>query len=123
MINKILYIALGGGLGAVSRYIIGSLDWLKTPGGFPVGTLSVNLIGCFLIGLIFAKFGMSPKWVSPLVIIGFLGGFTTFSTFGLESYWMLRDSKWLLLGSYVLISNIVGILLVFAGIKAGEFLN
>ncbi len=123
MINKILYIALGGGLGAVSRYIIGSWDWLKTSGGFPVGTLTANLIGCFLIGLVFAKFGMGPRWVSPLVIIGFLGGFTTFSTFGLESYWMIRDSKWLLLGSYVLISNIVGILLVFAGIKAGEFLN
>ena len=83
-----LYVFLGAGLGGVSRY--GLSTWLNgaaTLGKFPIGIFACNLIGCFLIGLVFAlQKESAPAWLNPLLVTGFLGGFTTFSSFGLDTF-------------------------------------
>lgn len=115
--SNILLIALGGGTGAAFRYVVSTLPMLRLSNGFPLGTLTVNLLGCFLIGLLYSRVVEWGEWVQPLILIGFLGGFTTFATFGLESYKMMTESKWILLSTYILVSNIVGFFLVFIGAK------
>lgn len=121
--EKIIYIAVGGGIGAVLRYLVGASAWLRMPNGFPLGTLVVNLLGCLLIGMVFARFAADHRWVHPLIMVGLLGGFTTFSTFGLESFQLYKNEWWLSLVTYVLISNIAGIALVFTGIRLGEIMK
>ena len=91
---KFLFIALGGGLGAVSRYCLTILvTRLAGMTGFPWGTWVVNVLGCLLIGLGYGFFA-TRHWVSePLrlfLIVGFLGGFTTFSSFAWENYDLAR---------------------------------
>ena len=96
MLLKILFVGLGGLSGAISRYLLSS--WIKDrfQSSFPYGTLTVNLVGCFLFGLIFygleRKQGLAPH-VKELILIGFLGSFTTFSTFGYETLEMLEKGR------------------------------
>lgn len=93
MIYNILAVAVAGGLGAVARYGLGSFIQRYFPSGFPGGTLVVNIIGCFLLGLI-ASVGLE-KFPNPnirlAVIVGLLGSFTTFSTFGFDTVSLMRD--------------------------------
>ena len=116
---KLVVIALGGAIGALARYGLGGLvqQSLKTA-SFPAGTLVVNLTGCLLIGfgggLIESRQMFSPD-VRAFVFIGFLGSFTTFSTFGLESFNLARDGQWLLAGANIGLSVIVGLAAVLAG--------
>ena len=83
--KQLLFIALGGALGAVCRFIISEATQRRWVNEFPVGTLTVNLIGCFLIGFLL-QLGSQSEWLTPsvraLLITGFLGALTTFSTFG-----------------------------------------
>lgn len=97
MIRDLFYIGCGGFLGAVSRFIIsGWVQSISRSGTFPWGTLGVNLIGCFFIGLLG---GMADhhELFSPetrlFLFIGILGSFTTFSTFGYESLALIRDQQ------------------------------
>ena len=78
-------VALGGGAGAVCRFLAGVIA--PKPGGFPIGTLAVNMLGCFLIGLL----AQLDDRMRCLVVTGFLGGFTTYSAFGLESLELLQN--------------------------------
>ena len=122
MFLNLVLVAAGGAMGAVLRFsIAGLVERLSSPDvyRFPFGTLSVNLIGCLLIG-IGATYMMGPQAVlrEPyrfLLLVGLLGGFTTFSTFGLESIELLYQKKWAWLFVYVLASNIGGLLLVWLG--------
>lgn len=101
MLSHLFLVALGGALGAVSRYGLGLLAVRVWGAGLPVGTWAVNLIGSFLIGLalpfVVAK-GGSAEAVRLAVVIGFLGSFTTFSTFSLDTYalWERGHSGWAL---------------------------
>src|SRR5512145_1925917 len=86
---SVFYVALGGALGSVSRYLLGTwTQSLSKSIDFPYGTLTVNLIGCFLIGLL-SQLAESRAFV----FIGILGGFTTFSSFGNETMNLLRDGE------------------------------
>jgi CrcB protein len=115
---KLLLIAIGGALGSVARYGTGTLLLEPTQRTlFPWGTLTVNLVGCLLIGyingilddrLIRAEFRF-------LLVIGFLGGYTTFSTFGWEAAAFLRDQQYARAAAYVLANNVIGVLLVMVG--------
>jgi fluoride exporter len=112
-----LFVFIGGGLGAVSRFALSRLVHAQVNTSFPLGTLIINLTGCFLIGFLAAFF---DKWLVPpnlrlFILVGFLGGYTTFSSFGLESFNLLKEMeiKYFLLN--VLGSNILGIVLVAAG--------
>jgi fluoride exporter len=116
---NIAVIAAGGAIGALTRYGMGGLvqQAFKTA-SFPLGTLAVNLTGCLLIGfgggLIESRQFFSPE-VRAFVFIGFLGSFTTFSTFGLESFNLARDGQWLLAAANIGTSVLVGLAAVLAG--------
>ena len=110
IINAAL-VGSGGFLGALARYGVGGLVHRQFPlSSFPYGTLVVNLVGCFSIGLL-AGLAESRQLFGPefrlLVLIGFLGGFTTFSTFGYETFMMLRDAE------YFRVATNVGVHLAF----------
>ena len=121
---RLFAIAAGGAIGALLRYTIAGLVQNWTGPDFPWGTLSVNLLGCFLIGLLFHYFEtvpLSPN-VRSLIFVGGLGAFTTFSTYGLESLNLLREGQ-VRLGLFnILGSNLLGILFVFLGFTAARLL-
>ena len=118
-----LLIFLGGGLGALARWILSAaieLAALRTPlHRFPLGILACNLLGCFLIGFLFASFAQKhPPWVFPLLVTGFLGGFTTFSTFGKDTIEAFQDGLPAIALLNVALNVILGLAAVWAGLKA-----
>ena len=112
-----LRVALGGGIGACLRYLIGLIP-LKEPFTFPVKTLVINLLGCFVIGLIAAlavkNSSLSPKTVL-FIKTGLCGGFTTFSTFALETEALIKTGHIGLAVLYIVLSVVVGVGMAFAG--------
>ena len=109
-----LLVGLGGMTGSIFRYSI-SKFFTPTLFTFPVGTLLVNLIGCFIAGIIFKitsnHFNDTfSNNILNFLVIGFCGGFTTFSAFSIESITLFNQSKFLLLISYIMVSGIFGIL-------------
>ena len=119
-----LTIAAGGAAGALLRYLVSGWTYALLGSGFPWGTLVVNLLGSFLIGFLWQLF--SDSALSPamrnLIFTGVLGAFTTFSTFALESFFLFRDGETGLGLANMLLSNILGIVLLFAGVIAGRLL-
>lgn len=115
MINCII-VGLGGAIGAMGRYLIGLLP-LKPESGFPLATFLINISGAFCIGLI-AAYTARHVHADPRMILflktGICGGFTTFSTFSLESCTLLRDGRTALGIIYIMASVILGIAAVFA---------
>jgi len=116
---SILYAALGGAIGSVSRYLLGT--WTQSISqsiDFPYGTLTVNLIGCFVIGFL-SQLAESRGVFTPesraLVFIGILGGFTTFSSFGNDTLNLLRDGETFNALANVGGNVIVGLFLVWLG--------
>jgi len=114
---KFLLIGLGGAIGAVARYIVSGIDYKWSFGIFPVSTLIVNLSGSFVIGFLWGLFEVVAvsSNLRMFVFIGILGGFTTFSTFALENFNLLKDGERNIAFLNILISNMLGIGLVFAG--------
>ncbi len=114
---KILIIALGGAIGATLRYGLSGIVYRYMDGVFPWGTLAVNLVGCFAIGFIWQLFEItttSPN-TRAFILIGILGAFTTFSTFGIESFALFREGEFRLAALNIILSNLLGILLVYLG--------
>jgi CrcB protein len=116
--QRLIYIGLAGGLGTLLRY--GLTEWTARRFGetFPTGTLVVNLLGCFLAGLLFYlmfdRYPVSPT-LRAVVLIGLLGGFTTFSSFGLQTFTLFRDGELGLALLNIGVSNVAGLLLVWVG--------
>ena len=118
-----LLIFLGGGLGSLARYGLSSgitsLAAKTSLHRFPLGILTCNLLGCFLIGCLFGYFTnkTTPPWVFPLLATGFLGGFTTFSTFAKDTHslWTIGLTTYTIL--QISLSIILGVAAVFLGIK------
>jgi len=112
----LLAIGLGGFLGAVSRYLLST--WVQRLGSFPFGTLAVNVLGCFAIGMLWAlareREEFSPN-VQAFLAVGFLGSFTTFSTFGLESLNLLRNDHLAQVGASIIANVTLGLLAVALG--------
>lgn len=111
------WIAMGGALGSVLRFILQGRIQEAYPGAFPLGTLSVNLIGSAAIGLlagIFAAFPV-PSGVKLFLMVGLLGGFTTFSSFSLENLNLIRAGHGMLALAYIIGSNAMGIAAAFGG--------
>lgn len=116
---KLLLIALGGAIGALARYGTGTLlrDVTERT-AFPYGTLAVNLLGCLIIGYLQGLF--ADRWLvredlRVAMLVGVLGGYTTFSTFGFETAAMLQDGQMRRAGMNLLANNVLGIGLVMVG--------
>ncbi len=97
MITKLLFIGAGGFIGSVLRYVIGgSVQTLSQSIGFPYGTLAVNILGCFCMGFLSELFD-TRAFIGPdtraFLVVGVLGGFTTFSAFGNETMNLIRDGE------------------------------
>jgi CrcB protein len=123
LIKKISIVMLGGSFGAASRYVIGLLAAKAGGAQFPWGTLTVNLIGCFLIGLIFAlsdRVRMLTPDMRMLIITGYLGALTTFSSFSLETVAAARAGLTLQPFLNILINNLGGLALTFIGLWLGS---
>ncbi len=122
----LLYIALGGAVGALARYGLAGWVHAQSGGTFPWGTFWVNLSGCFLLGLALGvlEATVAPPRVRELVAIGILGAFTTFSTFSWEAVALLRAGEWARAGGYLGGSVLLGLLGVLGGLAlAGAFLR
>lgn len=116
---KIVLIGLGGFLGAVSRYLVsGFVQALTQSVSFPYGTLAVNIIGCFFIGmlsyLVDLQAGLTAE-VRLFVLVGFLGSFTTYSTFSNETVNLLQDQRLFLAFINVAIHLVLGLSAVVLG--------
>lgn len=120
----VLVIFVGGGVGAVFRYILSFLISSYFGIVFPVGTLTVNVIGSFVIGFFayLSEVAILSSVARAFVMIGVIGGFTTFSTFSLENINLLRDGEFLYFFLNVLFSLIFGLLAVILGYWVGEIL-
>ena len=120
--EKLIFIstlALGGALGAVTRYGVGVALTRGAP-GFPWGVFAVNMVGAFLFGVIWAISG-NREWFSDtlrdVILIGFLGALTTFSTFAFNNLELLLEGRWPALVFNVLVSNVGGLVLVWFGVR------
>ena len=114
---KILLVAVGSGLGGVLRYLVPC--WIGAAKGFPWATLTVNVVGSLLIGILSGLLarhgGSSAESIWCFAVVGFCGGFTTFSTFSNETFRMLENNQWLSAAGYVGISVAAGLAAVFVG--------
>ena len=120
---RIALLVVFGAAGTLARYGLQGLVQHRTGTGFPAGTLVVNLLGCFLLGGI-AEYGLThlalPADWRIGITVGFLGAFTTFSTFSWETVQLLRDGEWSRASVYVLASAIGGIVAVIFGMRLAE---
>lgn len=121
---KLFPIAAGGALGAMLRYWMSGFVHRFFSSTFPWGTLSVNLIGSLVIGFVWgiSEAVIIPQTVRLFILIGILGAFTTFSTFSLENFTLLRDGEYWLVITNVSVSVLGGILLVFGGYLVSRLL-
>jgi len=121
--TKVFIIAGAGAAGAVCRYGLATVSQRLADTTFPVGTLTVNLMGCFLIGFlgwIFAGPVLVREEYRFALLIGFLGAFTTFSSYGLETFSLLNDGQKGAALANILLSNAAGLALVWVGYRLAE---
>jgi len=117
--QNFMIIGIGGFIGAVARY--GLALWIGQRWGrsFPLGTFVVNVSGSFLIGLLMTlmaeRFAMNPQW-RLLLVVGFLGAYTTFSTFEYETGALLKDGEW----AFAMLNIILSVVVGFMALKLGE---
>ena len=117
MVKDIILVGLGSGLGGICRYLI-SLFMFHARNGFPWATLAVNVVGCLLIGILWgvtSRFQNLSSAFSLFLMVGFCGGFTTFSTFSKEGLTMLQTNNYMLFTLYTLGSMVLGIIAVGLG--------
>ncbi|TPW17522.1 MAG: crcB [bacterium] len=110
----------GGALGTLLRFLVGTAITRQTGGAFPWGTLAVNILGCFAIGLVAGwaeRQGALSTVLRMTIVAGLLGGFTTFSSFGLELFQLLSSARWVPAAAYVMLSNGLGVAAVWAGFR------
>jgi CrcB protein len=122
-LQQLLFLAIAGALGTLSRYALGGLMQRITGTGFPYGTLLINILGCILIGLVMQvalTTDLIPSNVRAIITIGFIGSFTTFSTFSYETMKLLEDGA--LVSAMMNIASNVGLGLIgtFCGLLIGK---
>lgn len=125
MWQKFLYLGLAGALGTLARYWLSGLIQRLTATEFPLGTATVNIVGCLFFGLLWAlmenRVSISGQ-TRMIIFVGFLGAFTTFSSFAFETGQLLDDSQWLWASGNILFQNLVGIAGIITGLAVGKSL-
>jgi CrcB protein len=123
--NLLILIGAAGALGSLSRYALSGAVYAAMGNGFAYGTLVVNVLGSFLLGLLM-QLGLSTDLIPPhlrtAVAIGFIGAFTTFSTFTYETVQFMQDGAWGAAALNIVTSLVLGIAGVFAGIFVGRLI-
>jgi len=122
---KLLLIALGGAVGTLARYYLSGLVQRASGAAFPWGTFAVNMAGCFLFGLVWTmaeeRLLIGPQ-ARAMVLVGFMGAFTTYSTYTFETAQLLRDSEWALALGNIALQNTTGLAFLFIGLVLGRLL-
>lgn len=124
MFKIVMLVGTGGFLGSVSRYFLGQFIHKLLPVIFPYGTLTINILGCFFIGIILGltdKDMVSPEWRFFLAT-GFFGGFTTFSTFAYENINLLGDKEYFYLFLYSMLSYVFGLTAAYLGVVISKLI-
>ena len=115
---RTLFVGIAGLAGTLLRYWLSGFVARRYGETFPVGTMVVNVLGCLLAGAIFnlteERFLINPT-LRTVILIGFLGGFTTFSSYGLQTFTLLRDGEFGLATLNVAVSNVLGLVMVWVG--------
>ncbi len=121
--NQLLVIAAGGAVGAVMRFVVSNGFYSMLGRDFPYGTLAVNVIGSFAMGigyiLMIERTGISPEWRAVL-LVGFLGAFTTFSTFSIETLNLIESGELLKAGMNMILSVLLCLIAVWGGVLIGR---
>jgi CrcB protein len=116
---RYLLVAVGGGTGALARYVAASAIMTRFGGKFPLGTLVINVTGSFLIGFLMTtlteRFKLDPSW-RLFLVVGFLGGYTTFSSFEWETFTAVREGAWWIGAVNVASSVMLGYVAVWLGV-------
>ena len=123
--HNVIAVFLGGGIGAVLRYLTGVFAVRYLSVNLPVATFAVNIVGCFILGLLFAFFIDRPEINTSLKLAltaGFCGGLTTFSTFSLELFEMLKNAQYMQVLVYLTLSLIIGLLAVWVGVCCAKLI-
>ena len=118
LMSRTLFVGIAGLAGTLLRYWVSGFVARRYGETFPVGTMVVNVLGCLLAGAIFnlteERFLINPT-LRTVILIGFLGGFTTFSSYGLQTFTLLRDGEFGLATLNVAVSNVLGLFMVWVG--------
>ena len=120
-----LAVAAGGALGALTRYLVDRSIESRAAGLFPWSTFTINLSGCFIVGVLVAALvdrHHTPEWVRLGLVMGVLGGYTTFSTFGQETLDLIEEGRLAIAFTYAVASVAIGVAAVFAGSRLGRVL-
>ncbi len=116
--QRILLVGFAGLVGTLARFWFSGWADQKWGSAFPVGTLMVNLVGCVLVGFLFntlqERYLVDPV-IRTAILVGFLGGFTTFSSYGLQTFNLLRDGEMFYAAMNIIVSNVAGLACVWAG--------
>ena len=127
MTEKLLLLAAAGAVGTLARY--GLILWVQdvSKSAFPWGTVVVNVLGCFLFGLVWGLADVEGRMrltagTRAVILTGFMGAFTTFSTYIFETEQLLKDTQWWMAAGNVAVQNVVGLVLMVLGIALGRML-
>lgn len=113
----LLIVGTGGFIGSITRFLISHFVQVRITTAFPFGTLMVNILGCFFIGILLSlseRGGLNSDW-RLFLATGICGGFTTFSAFSNETLVLLREGQWMFAAVYIIISIIAGLAATFSG--------
>lgn len=122
--KDMILVVIGGAVGTLFRYLVTGVGFRTEEGAFPFGTLVVNVTGSLIIGFLwgfFEKFDVSSS-AKMMLFVGVLGGYTTFSAFGLESLALAKGGDLRTAFTYIVATNLLGLASVFAGFKASRIL-
>jgi len=123
--QRILLIAAAGAGGTLARYALAGAVQRVAPATFPYGTLVVNVVGCLLFGVVWAlaeeRLAVSPG-VRTVLLVGFMGAFTTFSTYAFETSALLRDAQWAAAAGNLVAQNVLGVAALLLGLALGRLL-